>query len=184
RSRRVGWRRRCGVRAALVFAVGLGGCASTGPSVRALRMYKEQEATPSSLHAHITQMGDALAAINTLLYQTQYVPGASWVGELPLDATTRPQAEALSTEPSCRDSFVCVYTAHVRNVLGRSSQVVAIPAGAPGLPVFPSVHAALAEVHPALGGGADVIAKLSQELAGVDARLAALQQSPTADPGA
>lgn len=139
-----------------VLALFASACASTGPSVRAVRMYKHEEPTPRLVRLHIDQMKQALELINTLLTGTPYQPGAPWLLKLPLDDAQAKAAQNMLSDAADRASFVAVYAAHIVDVTKQTGAAVLPPGAATGVsqlvPAYPSILDALSAVHPGLAG--------------------------------
>lgn len=143
------------------------GCASTGPNVRALRMYEHEQPTVELLNQHLDQLARTLELIAVLVNGTPYQPGAAWVRDLPLDEAKALRARNGILDAAGKASFVNVYITHVDSLLAdlrrqaaaAQRTLPAVPTG-PGLPPpavvpvpgYASIHDALAYVHPALVG--------------------------------
>jgi hypothetical protein len=169
----------------------LEGCATVGPSVRALRAYDREQPTPELMRAHIRQMSEALNLIDELLGQTPYQPGASWIASLPLDSAKVERARALVADASEKASFVRVYVHHLRSVIDdakRAPDALVIP-GTPGIPVaavpgYKSIRDALAGLTPgAVDKSGQQLDNLSGAVDEANRRLSELAATPNADRG-
>jgi len=172
-----------------LLAVLASACASTGPSVRAVRMYKHEQPTPRLVRLHIEQMKRSLELINTLLTGTPYQPGAPWVLELPLDDAKAKQARNLLADAADRASFVAVYATHIADVTKQTGAAVLPPAAAAAapsvLPVYPSILDALSAVHPGLAGqAAGAEQRLTAALSEANRERVALATADNPDPDA
>jgi hypothetical protein len=173
----------------LVLAALAPACASTGPSVRAVRMYKHEQPTPRLLRLHIEQMKRSLYLINTLLSGTPYQPGARWVLELPLDDAKAEQARRLLDDAADRASFVAVYATHLAEVIKQTGAAVVPPAASAAaanvVPVHPSILDALSTVHPGLAGQeAGAEQRLTAALAAANRERVALATADNPEPDA
>jgi hypothetical protein len=173
---------------ALLAALLGAGCASTGPSVRAVRMYKHEEPTPRLVRLHIDQMKRSLELINTLLTGTPYQPGAPWLLKLPLDDAKAKEVRDLMTDAADRASFVAVYAEHIAQVTKQAGAVLppgVAAAASTVLPAYPSILDALSAVHPGLAGQeAGAEQRLSQALSDANQERVALATADNPDPDA